>query len=78
MLIGKLKGSSVVATFYSLHNLMDVVQIFALVCSTIGELQVWFTYATLMSGKPVPLSNMEEIKNEWKKLFLGTMYAISS
>lgn len=32
-----IKGSSVVATFYSLHGILDTVQIFALLLSTIGN-----------------------------------------
>ncbi|EJD04096.1 uncharacterized protein FOMMEDRAFT_133444 [Fomitiporia mediterranea MF3/22] len=49
-------GSSVVASFYSLHSLIDVAQIFALICSSI-----------------IPLSSMDQIKDDWKKLFLGVI-----
>ncbi|KAL5495406.1 hypothetical protein ACEPAI_869 [Sanghuangporus weigelae] len=51
-------GSSVVATFYSLHGLVDVLQIFALICSTISS---------------VPFSAFEDIKDDWKMLFLGVI-----
>lgn len=66
------KGSSAVAMFYSLQGIIDTVQIFALIISSIGEplttsasigLEILLLY----------LVSISTAESKWKNLFLGIM-----
>lgn len=69
-----LQGSSALTSIYSLHGLIDMLQIFALILNTVGR----FVCTIFSDSGPEPYHlaphGNADAKDEWKKLIFGTMY----